>query len=30
MLNNLLNSIFFRSDIQVLAAFRGRESRGAL
>ena len=23
MLNNLLNSIFFRSDIQVLAAFRG-------
>ena len=28
MLNNLLNSIFFRSDIQVLAAFRGARAVG--
>ena len=28
MLNNLLNSIFFRSDIQVLEAFRGRRAVG--
>ena len=28
MLNNLLNSIFFRSDIQVLAAFRGPRAVG--
>ena len=28
MLNNLLNSIFFRSDIQVLAAFRGAQVVG--
>ena len=28
MLNNLLNTIFFRSDIQVLAAFRGPRAVG--